>query len=84
MALIRFQPEGLRFEATALLVATYDNCRVPKTATPRIALVTESLDVIEFLASGESLLSPRFAKKHKGHHRVVGQLQHFSNYAVAW
>ena len=85
VAVIRFQPAGLRFEATALLVVAYDNCRVPKRVTPRIALVTNAFAVIEFLASGESMLSPRFAKGHKGgHRRVVGQLRHFSNYAVAW
>ncbi len=85
VAMIRFQPAGLRFQATALLVATYDNCRVPKAVTPRIALVSNAFAVIEFLASGESMLSPRFQQGHKGsHRRVVGQLQHFSNYAVAW
>jgi hypothetical protein len=85
LALIRFRPEGLSFKTPALLVAAYDNCRVPKKVTPRIALVSNYFAVIEFLASGESLLPPRFEKKHKGaHHRVVGQLNHFSNYAVAW
>jgi hypothetical protein len=85
VAMIRFQPAGLRFQATALLVATYDNCRVPKAVTPRIALVSNAFTVIEFLAPGESMLSPRFQQGHKGsHRRVVGQLQHFSNYAVAW
>jgi len=85
VAMIRFQPAGLRFQATALLVATYDNCRVPKAVTPRIALVSNAFAVIEFLASGESMLSPHFQKGHKGSpRRVVGQLQHFSNYAVAW
>jgi hypothetical protein len=85
MAVIRFRPEGLRFQATALLVATYDNCRVPKAVTLRIALVTNLFRVMEFLAPGDSLLPPRFEKGHKGgHRRVVGQLHHFSNYAVAW
>jgi hypothetical protein len=84
LALVRFQPDGLRFLATALLVVTYDNCRVPKSVTPRLALVTDSMNVIEFLASGESMLPHRFARKHKGHRQVAGQVHHFSNYAVAW
>jgi hypothetical protein len=84
LALIRFQPEGLSFKLPALLVAAYDNCSVPKKVTPRIALVTNYFAVIEFLASGESMLPQRFAKKGNGHRRVVGQLNHFSNYAVAW
>jgi len=84
VAMVRFQPEGLRFDATALLVATYDNCRVPKAVTPRLALLSNLLTVVEFLTPGDSLLPPRFGKGHKGHRRVVGQLHHFSNYAVAW
>lgn len=84
VAMVRFRPEGLRFEATALLVATYDNCRVPKTVTPRLALLSNLFAVVEFLTPGDSLLPPRFEKGHKGHRRVVGQLHHFSNYAVAW
>src|SRR5947208_12961681 len=48
VAMVRFRPEGLRFLSTALLVLTYDNCRIPRPATPRIALVTDSYRVIEF------------------------------------
>lgn len=84
VAVIRFRPEGLRFQATALLVAGYDNCRVPKTVTPRLALLTNLFAIVEFLEPGDAMLPPHFAKGHKGHHRVVGQLHHFSNYAVAW
>jgi hypothetical protein len=86
VALVRFHPEGLRFQTTALLVMKYDNCRVPSTVTPRIALVTDALDVIEVLASGAG--SPGANRLTKGPKQgrllVVGQLQHFSNYAVAW
>jgi len=85
LALVRFQPEGLRFEKTAFLVVAYDNCRVKKSVTPRIAHVTDALDVIEFLpAVAISHDDPRFKKVRNGHRRIVGQLEHFSNYAVAW
>jgi len=85
LALVRFQPEGLRFEKTAYLVVAYDNCRVKKSVTPRIAHVTDALDVIEFLpAVAISPDDPRFKKVRNGHQRIVGQLEHFSNYAVAW
>ncbi|HEV8304519.1 MAG TPA: hypothetical protein VGQ25_06155 [Gemmatimonadales bacterium] len=85
VAMVRFQPEGLRFQNAALLVVTYDNCRVPKAVTPRLAQVTDSLDVIEFLTPGRTSPSDlRRMKGHKGHRHVTGQLQHFSNYAVAW
>ncbi len=86
VAMVRFRPEGLRFLSTALLVLTYDNCRIPRLATPRIALVTDSYRVIEFLPSEAASPSDhRLPKGHQeGHRRVVGELQHFSNYAVAW
>jgi len=86
VAMVRFRPEGLRFLSTALLVLTYDNCRIPRPATPRIALVTDSYRVIEFLPSEAASPSDhRLPKGHQeGHRRVVGELQHFSNYAVAW
>ncbi len=85
LALIRFQPEGLRFQKTAYLVAAYDNCRVKKAVTPRIAHVTDALNVIEFLPPvAASLDNPALKKVHHGRHQVIGELQHFSNYAVAW
>ena len=85
VAMVRFRPEGLRFLSTALLVLTYDNCRIPRPATPRIALVTDSYRVIEFLTSEAASPSDhRLPKGHQeGHRRVIGELHHFSNYAVA-
>jgi len=86
VAMVRFRPEGLRFLSTALLMLTYDNCRIPRPATPRIALVTDSYRVIEFLTSAAASPSDhRLPKGHQeGHRRVIGELHHFSNYAVAW
>jgi hypothetical protein len=86
LALVRFQPEGLSFQKTAYLVAAYDNCQVPKDVTPRIAHVTDALDVIEYLApiDASSLDDHRFKKSHTGRRHVIGELHHFSNYAVAW
>ena len=85
VALIRFQPEGLRFQKTTFLVAVYDHCRVKHGVTPRIAHVTDALKVIEFLPSVAALKNdPRLKRLHDLRHRVVGELQHFSNYAVAF
>ena len=84
VALVRFQPEGLRFETTAYLVVAYDNCRVPRRITPRIALVTEALDVIEFLTPVDASVGDHVLRKVLKGRQVIGQLQHFSNYAVAW
>jgi len=83
VAMVRFQPEGLRFQKSALLVLAYDNCRIPKRVTPRIALVTDAFQVIEFLTPVNVPLDHRFKKAH-GKRQVIGELQHFSNYAVAW
>jgi len=84
VAMVRFQPEGLQFQTTAMLVLTYDNCRVPKTVTPRIALVTDALDVIGFLTPVNGPLHDNRFKKAHARRQVIGELQHFSNYAVAW
>src|SRR5437879_5526620 len=49
LALVRFQPEGLRFQKTAFLVVAYDNCRVKRGVPPRMSPVTDAFDVIDFL-----------------------------------
>jgi hypothetical protein len=84
MAMVRFQPEGLVFQKNALLVLAYDNCRIPKRVTLRIALVTDAFQVIEFLTPVNITLDDNRLKKVHGRRQVIGELQHFSNYAVAW
>src|SRR2546428_12372176 len=84
VAMVRFQPEGLRFQRTTLLVLAYDNCRIPKTVTPRIALVTDAFQVIEFLTPVNVPPDDNRFKKAHARRQVIGELQHFSNYAVAW
>ena len=84
VALVRFQPEGLHFQKSALLVLAYDNCRIPQRVTPRIALVTDAFDVIEFLTPVDASIGDHLLKKARGGRHVLGELQHFSNYAVAW
>ncbi len=84
VAMVRFQPEGLQFQKSTLLVLAYDNCRIPRHVTPRIALVTDAFKVIEFLSPVDVSLDDHRFKKAHGKRHVMGQLQHFSNYAVAW
>ena len=84
VAMIRFQPEGLQFQKSTLLVLAYDNCRIPKRVTPRIALVSDAFQVIEFLTAVNISLDDNRLKKIHGRRQVIGELQHFSNYAVAW
>jgi len=84
VAIVRFQPEGLHFARSTMLVLAYDNCRIPQRVTPRIALVTDAFQVVEFLTPvNVPLHNNRFKKPHATR-QVIGELQHFSNYAVAW
>ena len=84
VAIVRFQPEGLHFARSTMLVLAYDNCRIPQRVTPRIALVTDAFQVVEFLTPVNVPLHDNRFKKPHATRQVIGELQHFSNYAVAW
>lgn len=84
VAMVRFQPEGLRFEKSTLLILTYDNCRIRRGVTPRIARVSDAYEVIELLNPVNISLDDHRYKKPHARRQVIGELQHFSNYAVAW
>lgn len=84
VAVVRFQPAGLQFKNGALLVLAYDNCRIPNRVTPRIALVSDAFHVVEFLTPVSVPLDDHQFKKAHGKRQVIGELHHFSNYAVAW
>jgi hypothetical protein len=69
---IQFEPEGLVFRKPAALTMDYANCDVAASAAAQIAYTDDALVILEYLPSQDR------GKK------VVGQLDHFSNYAVAW
>ena len=72
---VRFQPEGLQFQRTAYLTMSYANCDLLGSLAPkRIAYTTDALGILEYLLSADDL----FAR------HVTGELQHFSEYAIAW
>ena len=72
---VRFQPEGLQFQRTAYLTMSYGNCDLLGSLAPRrIAYTTDALGILEYLVSADNLFA--------GH--VTGELQHFSEYAIAW
>jgi hypothetical protein len=72
---VHFEPEGLTFARSASLTMSYANCNLLGSLLPkRIAYVSDGLDILSYLLSIDNLL----AKK------VTGQVDHFSNYAVAW
>jgi len=72
---IQFQPEGLVFQRSAALTMSYANCNLLGKLLPkRIAYTDAALDILAYLLSVDNLLA----------NRVTGQLNHFSNYAIAW
>ena len=54
---------------------SYSNCSLLGKLLPkRIAYTTSSLNIVYYLLSLDNILSKR----------VTGQVNHFSNYAIAW
>ena len=80
---IRLKPDGLVFQKTAFLVTSYANCNVKQATTPRIAQVSDDMTILGYLSSATGT-DTAFAKTYDGTLYVIGQLHHFSNYAVAW
>ena len=72
---VRFQPEGLRFAKSAALTMSYRNCSGLGMLLPKkIAYTSELLSILELLQSVDL----------SGEKQVVGKLNHFSRYAVAY
>ena len=93
--LVRLRPEGLVFKTGthglgAVVATTLDNCKLRHNALPRIANVTDSLALVEYMespaAAVDSMLVARFRTDSGGWtpYWAFGALHHFSNYAVAW
>jgi hypothetical protein len=73
---VQFQPEGLTFLQPAWLTMSYADCNVLGSSLPkRIAYTTaDLLLILEYLPSWDDLSGQT----------VTGQVQHFSDYALAW
>ena len=72
---IVFQPSGLTFSTPATLTLSYANCGLlPHLLPERVAYVDNLLNVLYYLPSVQNQMSQT----------VTGQVQHFSDYAVAW
>jgi hypothetical protein len=70
---VRFSPEGLRFEKSAELTMSYDNCilvLLPK----KIVYTSETFSILELLKSTDIFKSKT----------VKAGIDHFSRYAVAY
>jgi hypothetical protein len=70
---ITFGPHGLQFAVPARLEMRYDNCNVP-TGEVRIAYVGGGGVILYYVPSDDN--GPK--------RKVVGSIDHFSDYAVAW
>lgn len=87
---VRFQPDGLQFRTngagwSAVLLTNFSDCGVPTVDTLRVAQVTDSLQVIRYLAPPDSTwIQVRKRPSSKGSQYVAGVLHHFSQYAVSW
>jgi len=72
---IRFYPQGLQFARPASLTMSYANCNLLGSLAPKqIAYTTDALTILSYLLSIDNL----FTRK------VTGQVNHFSEYVVAW
>jgi hypothetical protein len=72
--MVIFHPDGLKFHTPVILTMDYSHCDVPNGRRLRIAQVSDDLAIIQQLKSADN----------RRHRIVVGELHHFSNYAVAW
>jgi hypothetical protein len=72
---IEFSPSGLQFATSASLTMSYANCNLLGVLLPKhIAYVDDNLNILYLLQSIDNI----------GAQKVTGQVQHFSDYAVAW
>ena len=89
---VRFQPNGLVFKPSsvdlsyglstgALLYTNYKGCSVTPGTSVRIAQVSDSLSILGYLQAWSKINQNTWSQ---GQQWVVGELPHFSNYAVAW
>jgi hypothetical protein len=71
---VQFKPDGLIFQQPASLTVAYWNCAGVAGKTLKVAQVSDSLQILQYLQSATDTATQT----------VTGALQHFSNYAVAW
>ncbi|PYP62445.1 MAG: hypothetical protein DMD37_10025 [Gemmatimonadetes bacterium] len=71
---VRLLPQGLVFQQPAYLVLSYGDCKTTGNSPKRIAYTSDAWTILEYEQSWDD---PHNKK-------VTGELNHFSNYAVAW
>ncbi len=89
---VRFQPDGLLFppsladlsyglSAGAVLYTNYTDCGVPTADTLRVAQVDSLKAILGYLQTWSKVRKNAWSQANQ---YVIGQVPHFSNYAVAW
>ena len=89
---VRFQPDGLLFppsavdlsyglSAGAVLYTNYKDCGVPTADTLRVAQVDSLKSILGYLQTWSKVKKNAWSQAEQ---YVIGQVPHFSNYAVAW
>jgi hypothetical protein len=72
---VDFKPVGLVFLRPAYLVLSYANCSTAGSSTSKqVAYTTDSLAILYYVPSSDNTSAQE----------VMGQISHFSNYAIAW
>ena len=71
---VMFQPDGLKFKKAVTLAMSYATCGSQVLGNVTIAQVDDSLHIITYLKT----------RMNRAARQVTGQLQHFSNYALAY
>lgn len=71
---ITFKPDGLVFQQPASLSISYSNCSLVNATQLKVAQVSDQQQILGYVPSTNDVNGLT----------VTGQLQHFSNYAVAW
>ena len=89
---VRFQPDGLLFPPSALdlsyglsagavLFTNYTDCGVPTVDTLRVAQVDSLKAILGYLQTWSHVRKNVWSQAQQF---VIGQVPHFSNYAIAW
>ena len=71
---VRLLPQGLVFQSPAYLTLSYSDCQSVNGNPKRIAYTSDAWMILEYEQSRDDA----------ARNEVTGELNHFSNYAVAW
>ena len=71
---VDFEPEGLQFQRPAELTLSYDKCDVPARLDP----------LLVYLGRGNRILELPVSRVDEAVSEVIGEIHHFSRYAVAY